>query len=475
MSSAAVSVSALGLPVVAQNDRKPVDGFRTKSSSDQVSVELDVHGTFKNFLRGLGVDPNTLHEGQDGESVAFRGELQREKHVRYLQACFKHLPAGMVCLDASRTWLCYWTLHALDLLGGVDKFLTQQEMRGCVHFLGSCCQNKQTGGFGGGPGQNAHMAPTYSAVLSLCILNSYTTIEGKEGEPGTAVLDIVDRKKLYAFLYSMKNDNGSFKMTKFGESDTRSAYCALVAATLMGVLTEELVENTAEWVASCVGVEGGIGAEPGNEAHGGYTFCGLAALILLGRVDCVDEKRVLKWAAMRQMGFEGGFQGRSNKLVDGCYSFWVGGVFALVDIATQMKQVAAAASSTATSSSSSSSSSTLSSSSLTQWAFNQAHLQKYILTCCQHERGGLLDKPFKHRDLYHTCYVLSGLSVSQNNPDGKTASVLGPETNLLPAVNPVFNLVDKHAVTAMGPLVSEDMSQQQQQQQQGMDVDALSS
>lgn len=24
------------------------------------------------------------------------------------------------------------------------------------------------------------------------------------------------------------------------------------------------------------------------------------------------------------MPFEGGFQGRTNKLVDGCYSFWVG-------------------------------------------------------------------------------------------------------------------------------------------------------
>ena len=30
------------------------------------------------------------------------------------------------------------------------------------------------------------------------------------------------------------------------------------------------------------------------------------------------------WAVHRQMRFEGGFQGRTNKLVDGCYSFWVG-------------------------------------------------------------------------------------------------------------------------------------------------------
>jgi protein farnesyltransferase subunit beta len=29
----------------------------------------------------------------------------------------------------------------------------------------------------------------------------------------------------------------------------------------------------------------------------------------------------------RQGWVEGGFNGRTNKLVDGCYSFWQGGVF----------------------------------------------------------------------------------------------------------------------------------------------------
>jgi len=30
------------------------------------------------------------------------------------------------------------------------------------------------------------------------------------------------------------------------------------------------------------------------------------------------------------MKFEGGFQGRTNKLVDGCYSFWQGALFPLL-------------------------------------------------------------------------------------------------------------------------------------------------
>lgn len=44
---------------------------------------------------------------------------------------------------------------------------------------------------------------------------------------------------------------------------------------------------------------------------------------------------------------------------------------------------------------------------------NQEALQEYILICCQHSSGGLFDKPGKPRDVYHTCYGLSGLSVSQ--------------------------------------------------------------
>lgn len=45
---------------------------------------------------------------------------------------------------------------------------------------------------------------------------------------------------------------------------------------------------------------------------------------------CTSMTFLQRWLAMRQMRFEGGFQGRTNKLVDGCYSFWQAGVFPLV-------------------------------------------------------------------------------------------------------------------------------------------------
>lgn len=43
----------------------------------------------------------------------------------------------------------------------------------------------------------------------------------------------------------------------------------------------------------CQTYEGGFGAEPGNEAHGGYTFCALACLVILGRPDVIDLPRLI--------------------------------------------------------------------------------------------------------------------------------------------------------------------------------------
>ena len=47
--------------------------------------------------------------------------------------------------------------------------------------------------------------------------------------------------------------------------------------------------------------------------------------------DVIDVDALSSWLARRQMGYEGGFSGRTNKLVDGCYSFWQGGATAVLD------------------------------------------------------------------------------------------------------------------------------------------------
>ena len=58
---------------------------------------------------------------------------------------------------------------------------------------------------------------------------------------------------------------------------------------------------------------------------GGSTFCAVASLFLMGRLHdafAADKLEGLKrWCLLRQ---QTGFNGRPNKPVDTCYSFWVG-------------------------------------------------------------------------------------------------------------------------------------------------------
>lgn len=58
-----------------------------------------------------------------------------------------------------------------------------------------------------------------------------------------------------------------------------------------------MFEGTAEWIVSCQTYEGGFGATPFNEAHGGYSFCALAALKLLGKEKLcnLDSLTVRNW------------------------------------------------------------------------------------------------------------------------------------------------------------------------------------
>ena len=67
-------------------------------------------------------------------------------------------------------------------------------------------------------------------------------------------------------------------------------------------------------------------------------------------------------------------------------------------------------------------------------------LQKYTLLAAQAPTGGLKDKPGKGKDYYHTCYALSGLSVSQHCADAAAPCVLGEDENLLRQTDEIHNV-----------------------------------
>ena len=126
------------------------------------------------------------------------------------------------------------------------------------------------------------------------------------------------------------------------------------------------------------------------------------------------------------MKLEGGFQGRTNKLVDACYSFWQGSALAIVEIIRNGNHdlfdlethlniknqekiidqdkdenenenedgIIELAVGTEASVVEDDNGALL---------YNQKALQRYILHCSQNiDGGGLRDKPGKHRDYYHT-------------------------------------------------------------------------
>ncbi len=420
--------------------------------------------------------------------------LERTKHVEYCLRNVRELHPTYVSLNSSRTWIVYWLVHSLGVLGELDL---EEDLRAdVVEFLASC--QHESGGFGGGPGQLAHLAPTYAAMSAL------VTIGTKEA------MAVVDVGKLRAWLMRLKTVTtmtrkedgedvvvGSFAMHVDGESDVRGSYCALAVAHLCKVLDEELTRGVANYVAECQTHEGGFAGEPGAEAHGGYAYCGIATLVLCDMVvekkknetTAKNNKKKIKqseykigvdldafeeWLVHRQCGVEGGFNGRTNKLCDGCYSFWIGASFPLLEmvrggkeskqllfeertmedltsvppIASNRDEDGMDAAGDAIGTSTRDDDECLFLGTLrdtaaemcnlkeensltievnndddakiqkkqlarTRLSFNARALQGWILGCCQSEKGGLRDKPGKSADFYHTCYCLSGLSVAQ--------------------------------------------------------------
>lgn len=105
--------------------------------------------------------------------------------------------------------------------------------------------------------------------------------------------------------------------------------------------------------------------------------------------------RLIPWLSARQYAPEGGFSGRTNKLVDGCYSHWVGGCWPLIEASLNDPDARP-------------SGSVDHQSAATASLFSRNGLIRYIMCCCQDlsKRGGLRDKPSK---LDFPVYYLDGL------------------------------------------------------------------
>ena len=481
------------------------DRVATKTSEEQRSLEAKVYQIYKHIT---SADFNSSHSSL---------KLHKDAHVQFLHSGLGSLPSGFISLDASRTWIVFWCLHSLALLNcPLPPTPTRSNI---IQFLAEC--QHPDGGFGGGPFQLPHLAPTYAAVAALITLG------------GPDALSIVDRDSLQSFFLRMclppsqGGGGGGMTMHEGGEVDVRGCYCALATSRMLHINPRPIVEacGMAKFLKDCQCHEGGIGGEPGNEGHGGYAFCGLAAAMLGGEGEEggmveeseLDVESMIRWAAGCQGLLEGGFMGRTNKLVDGCYSFWQGAAFPmLAELVSSLKEKkndgnksshqydtkaldrlaqhqikvsksdryrkvldadntpsqaaekeAAYLEAAIKKNRNSNNSAIMSepdpwvaakqhyeyckacipalleelpeigeSSSHGPLMYNPTALQLWLLLCCQ-SKFGLRDKPGKSADFYHTCYCLSGLSISQST----SGVVLGGDDNKLAIVDPVLNVV----------------------------------
>ncbi|ONM38446.1 Protein farnesyltransferase subunit beta [Zea mays] len=387
----------------------------TVTQVEQMKVEARVGDIYRSLF---GAAPNT-------KSIML--ELWRDQHIEYLTPGLRHMGPAFHVLDANRPWLCYWMVHPLALL---DEALDDDLENDIIDFLARC-QDKD-GGYSGGPGQLPHLATTYAAVNTLVTIGS------------ERALSSINRGNLYNFMLQMKDVSGAFRMHDGGEIDVRASYTAISVASLVNILDFKLAKGVGDYIARCQTYEGGIAGEPYAEAHGGYTFCGLAALILLNEAEKVDLPSLIgaaiaftqKLITIVDKQLKSSYSCKRPSGEDACstssYGCTAKKSSSAVDYAKfgfdfiqQSNQIGP--------------------------LFHNIALQQYILLCSQVLEGGLRDKPGKNRDHYHSCYCLSGLAVSQYSAMTDTGScplpqhVLGPYSNLLEPIHPLYNVVlDKY-------------------------------
>ena len=258
--------------------------------------------------------------------------FDRERHIKYFSTCLRHLPGAYDRLDTNRLTLIHFAVNSLDLLNALpshnaDQCLTEQQMsqqivqkQAIIDWIYSL--QLSTGGFVGGtflgPDEHehthSHVAMTYTALCTLAALGDD--------------LSRVDKVKAVASLQALQRHDGSFQCIQVGsEHDMRFLYCACVISYLLNDWSAVDKDRAVTFVQSCIAYDGGIALNPGQEGHGGSTFCGVAALMLLERMDVLDSHLLIHWCVHRQVG---GMQGRPNKAEDTCYSYWIGATLMLL-------------------------------------------------------------------------------------------------------------------------------------------------
>lgn len=288
-----------------------------------------------------------------------------DKHAKYFQLCLHSLPLKAQTEDSNKLALIYFSLHGLSLLGKLEK--TAETPKHVQYIYEHMIPLKDTTiqafrpsqTFALDSGNNDYDLPNLSATFfALAILLVLEEDFTKK----------IDRHKIMAFVSRCQLKTGPYKgsflpvlgpeVTPFGESDLRLCYIAASIRKILGYDKLPVLEAVHDFdtealrafVLDKVNFNGGLASYSHTESHSGLTFCGIAALKLIGHEFLEQDpwtQLTIDWLVHRQVDYPpnlykddyefydeedvGGFNGRENKFGDTCYSWWVMALLSLID------------------------------------------------------------------------------------------------------------------------------------------------
>lgn len=241
-------------------------------------------------------------------------------HSKYFSRCLTVLPSQTSSLDTNRVTIAFYSLAGLDILHSLPTSLpfAPTELITWLYRL-QLINDSNVCGFRGSPCvitsrttpnpyDHPHVTMTMTALLSLLLLGDN--------------FENVQREKIASSLVHLQLPNGSFLASTLStESDLRFVYCACVVAFILNDWSGINKDSCTNFILQCRTYEYAFGQVPGAEAHGGSTFCAIAALSLMNRLTALDNQdKLVYWCLQRQ---NEGFNGRPCKADDSCYSWWI--------------------------------------------------------------------------------------------------------------------------------------------------------
>lgn len=295
--------------------------------------------------------------------------LLKKKHYTLITRMIEGIIPGGTKKEQQSIWFPFYTISALQILEYPQGEKFDEFKAKYTNFLKD--RILEDGGFSGYKQDFTNTISLYGVIIGIMAIGTEEAYK------------LIDRKKIYDLLISLKQPDGSFLVSIDGESDIRSTEVAIVISKYLNILDDKISEKTADFVLSCQNYDGGFSPVPHCESHGGYIYCGIACLAILNRLEDINLSSCIRYLSSRQSEFAGGFNGRTNKLVDTCYTFWIGATMRIICDHFKIPEF---------------------------WDKNS--LTQYCLCACQFLFGGFCDHPPSQADPFHTIYTLAGIGVA---------------------------------------------------------------